>query len=122
MLFTSFPSFTTSLSLSLSLSQVKETFLRAFDVITIAVPPALPAALTVGIVYALARLRKKNIFCISPQRYVSGDPSVDWSSRICPFSRVTLAGKVKLVCFDKTGTLTEDSLDLLGVQPVTGGR
>ena len=36
--------------------------------------------------------------------------------------RVNLCGKVKLVCFDKTGTLTEDSLDLLGVQPVWGGR
>jgi predicted P-type ATPase len=82
--------------------QVKDTIMRAFDVITIAVPPALPAALTVGIVYALARLRRNNIFCISPQR-------------------VTLAGKVKLVCFDKTGTLTEDSLDLLGVQPVVAG-
>ena len=36
--------------------------------------------------------------------------------------RVTLCGKVKLVCFDKTGTLTEDSLDLLGLRPVVGGR
>lgn len=33
-----------------------------------------------------------------------------------------MCGKIKLVCFDKTGTLTEDSLDLLGVQPVFGGR
>ena len=33
-----------------------------------------------------------------------------------------MCGKIKLVCFDKTGTLTEDSLDLLGVRPVFGGR
>ena len=45
--------------------------LRAFDVITIVVPPALPAALTVGTVYALARLRRNMIFCTSPQRYMS---------------------------------------------------
>ena len=73
-----------SLSLSLSLAaggfiytisilqakhyQVKETILRALDVITIIVPPALPAALTVGTVYALNRLRKQKIYCISPQR------------------------------------------------------
>ena len=48
--------------------QVKETILRALDVITIIVPPALPAALTVGTVYALNRLRKQKIYCISPQR------------------------------------------------------
>ena len=33
-----------------------------------------------------------------------------------------MCGKIKLVCFDKTGTLTEDSLDLLGVRSVFGGR
>lgn len=53
---------------SLSLSQTNETILRAFDVITIIVPPTLPAALTVGTIYALARLRKNKIYCISPQR------------------------------------------------------
>ncbi len=82
---------------------VRETIYRALDVITIIVPPALPAALTVGTVYALNRLRKQRIFCISPQR-------------------VNLCGKIKLVCFDKTGTLTEDSLDLYGVLPVYHGR
>ncbi len=48
--------------------QISETMLRAIDIITTAVPPALPAALTVGAVYALNRLRKHKIFCISPQR------------------------------------------------------
>ncbi len=48
--------------------QISETMLRAIDIITTAVPPALPAALTVGTVYALNRLRKHKIFCISPQR------------------------------------------------------
>ena len=47
---------------------IQETILRAFDVITIVVPPALPAALTVGTVYALNRLRRQRIYCISPQR------------------------------------------------------
>lgn len=42
---------------------------RALDLITIVVPPALPATLTIGTNFALARLKKKNIFCISPQRY-----------------------------------------------------
>ncbi|KAL5492027.1 hypothetical protein EMCRGX_G017415 [Ephydatia muelleri] len=82
---------------------LKETLLRAFDVITIVVPPALPAALTVGTVYALQRLKKQQIYCISPQR-------------------VNLCGKIKLVCFDKTGTLTEDSLDMASVICASGQR
>lgn len=55
---------------------VKETILRACDVITIIVPPALPAALTVGTVYALSRLRKQKIYCISPQRLASAEGAV----------------------------------------------
>uniref|UniRef100_A0A8C2VVI1 Cation-transporting ATPase n=1 Tax=Chinchilla lanigera TaxID=34839 RepID=A0A8C2VVI1_CHILA len=71
---------------------------KALDVITIAVPPALPAALTTGIIYAQRRLKKRGIFCISPQR-------------------ITVCGQLNLVCFDKTGTLTCDGLDLWGVVP-----
>lgn len=71
---------------------------KALDVITIAVPPALPAALTTGIIYAQRRLKKNGIFCISPQR-------------------INICGQLNLVCFDKTGTLTKDGLDLWGVVP-----
>jgi cation-transporting ATPase 13A3/4/5 len=71
--------------------------LRSLDIITIVVPPALPAAMTVGTYYAQSRLKKSKIFCISPQR-------------------INICGKLKLVCFDKTGTLTEDGLDMYGVQ------
>ncbi|KAI4204377.1 MAG: hypothetical protein LQ350_001133 [Teloschistes chrysophthalmus] len=41
---------------------------RALDLITIVVPPALPATLTIGTNFALSRLKTKSIFCISPQR------------------------------------------------------
>jgi cation-transporting ATPase 13A2 len=71
--------------------------IRALDLITIVVPPALPATLTIGTNFALSRLKKKNIFCISPQR-------------------VNVGGKLDVICFDKTGTLTEDGLDVLGVR------
>jgi len=70
---------------------------RALDLITIVVPPALPATLTIGTNFALSRLRKKQIFCISPQR-------------------VNVGGKLDIICFDKTGTLTEDGLDVLGIR------
>lgn len=72
---------------------------RALDLITIVVPPALPATLTIGINFALNRLKSKQIFCISPQR-------------------VNVGGKLDIMCFDKTGTLTEDGLDILGVRTV----
>lgn len=77
--------------------------LNALEIITVAVPPALPAAMSVGTVYALQRLKKQHIHCINP-------------------SRINVCGKLKLFCFDKTGTLTEDGLDLLGVVPMEFGR
>lgn len=70
--------------------------LRSLDIVTIVVPPTLPAAMTVGTIYAQRRLKKKGIFCTSPPR-------------------INVAGKVKLVCFDKTGTLTEEGLNVWGV-------
>lgn len=78
---------------------LRETIIRALDIVTIAVPPALPAAMTVATVYAQNRLKRANIFCISPHR-------------------INVGGKLKLVCFDKTGTLTEEGLDLWGILPV----
>ena len=48
--------------------EFKEIIIRSLDVITIVVPPALPAAMTVGTVYAQSRLKKKSIYCISPPR------------------------------------------------------
>lgn len=38
--------------------------LRSLDLITITVPPALPAAMTCGVVFAIQRLRSQKIFCI----------------------------------------------------------
>ncbi|KAK0720470.1 hypothetical protein B0H67DRAFT_576197 [Lasiosphaeris hirsuta] len=73
---------------------------RALDLITIVVPPALPATLTIGTNFALGRLRTKKIFCISPQR-------------------VNVGGKLDIMCFDKTGTLTEEGLDILGIRVVS---
>nr|UJH94591.1 Ypk9 [Starmerella bombicola] len=70
--------------------------LRALDIITVVVPPALPATLTIGTNFSLQRLREKAIYCITP-------------------SRVNVAGRVNLVAFDKTGTLTDEGLDVLGV-------
>ncbi|XP_058290929.1 probable cation-transporting ATPase 13A5 isoform X2 [Hylobates moloch] len=67
----------------------------ALILLTVTVPPVLPAALTIGNVYAQKRLKKKKIFCISPQR-------------------INMCGQINLVCLDKTGTLTEDGLDLWG--------
>jgi len=62
----------------------KTIILDSLDLITIVVPPALPAAMTSGIMYAQGRLRNQNIFCTSP-------------------ARINIAGKLKLFCFDKVG-------------------
>ncbi|KAL9877146.1 polyamine-transporting ATPase 13A3-like isoform 2-T10 [Glossina fuscipes fuscipes] len=71
---------------------------ESLDLITIVVPPALPAAMTVGRFYAQKRLERSNIYCISPRS-------------------INVAGSIDCCCFDKTGTLTEDGLDMWGVVP-----
>ncbi|XP_075046542.1 polyamine-transporting ATPase 13A2 isoform X2 [Mixophyes fleayi] len=78
---------------------VSKIIILALDVITIIVPPALPAAMTVGTIYAQSRLKKHGIYCISPPR-------------------INVSGKIKMMCFDKTGTLTEEGLDVWGVVPL----
>ncbi|KAJ1965508.1 hypothetical protein GGI12_000730, partial [Dipsacomyces acuminosporus] len=72
---------------------------RALDLITVVVPPALPSSLAIGVSFALSRLRKNQIYCISP-------------------TRINVCGKINVMCFDKTGTLTEEGLDVLGVRTV----
>ncbi|XP_075167305.1 polyamine-transporting ATPase anne boleyn isoform X2 [Haematobia irritans] len=71
---------------------------ESLDLITIVVPPALPAAMTVGRFYAQKRLERNSIYCISPRS-------------------INVAGSIDCCCFDKTGTLTEDGLDMWGVVP-----
>uniref|UniRef100_F7CCU3 Cation-transporting ATPase n=1 Tax=Xenopus tropicalis TaxID=8364 RepID=F7CCU3_XENTR len=83
-------------------ASVQDTVLMCLIVLSVAVNAALPASLTLGLLYAQTRLKKLGIFCISPQR-------------------INLAGQLNLFCFDKTGTLTEDFLDLHGVVPFSGG-
>ncbi|XP_017072484.1 probable cation-transporting ATPase 13A3 isoform X2 [Drosophila eugracilis] len=71
---------------------------ESLDLITIVVPPALPAAMTVGRFYAQKRLKASEIFCIAPRS-------------------INVSGSINCCCFDKTGTLTEDGLDMWGVVP-----
>jgi cation-transporting ATPase 13A3/4/5 len=73
--------------------------LRYLDLVTVAVPPALPACLTVATAIAVARLARHEIFVSNP-------------------AAIALAGHLDIICFDKTGTLTEPGLDLMGVVPV----
>lgn len=84
-------------------ADLKIIIVRALDIITIVVPPALPLAMTAGQVYSQARLKKKNIFCVSPQR-------------------INVCGKLKLICFDKTGTLTDDGLTMDGCRECRNGE
>lgn len=76
--------------------ETKSVATRSLDLITITVPPILPTAMTVGTSFALNRLRKRLIYCISPPR-------------------VNVAGEIRMMVFDKTGTLTQDGMTLMGV-------
>ncbi|KAJ3351145.1 hypothetical protein HDU83_009224 [Entophlyctis luteolus] len=72
------------------------TVITSLDLITIAVPPALPLVLTIGISKSISRLKKSNIYCITPDR-------------------ITYAGRIDVFCWDKTGTLTSPDIEFAGV-------
>jgi P-type E1-E2 ATPase len=76
-----------------------KTFLDCLNLITVAVPPALPLALSIGTSVALSRLKSFGIFCSDA-------------------TRISAAGRVNCLCFDKTGTLTTDGLTLKGLHYV----
>lgn len=90
----------------------KDMVVNCLDLITITVPPALPACMSIGISLALARLvitmhtvyifirlKKKGIYSIFPDK-------------------INISGKINIMCFDKTGTLTEEGLEMFGVRPI----
>ncbi|KAF1748434.1 hypothetical protein GCK72_024901 [Caenorhabditis remanei] len=80
--------------------------IRSLDIITIVVPPALPAAMSVGMINAISRLKKKLIYCTSP-------------------TAINVCGLINVACFDKTGTLTAEGLDfnsLKGVKKDKNGK
>jgi len=54
----------------------------------VVVPPALPAAMTIGIVHSMKRLKRLKIYCTCQ-------------------TRINVAGKIKLVCFDKVNFLNK---------------
>mmetsp|Transcript_44124 Transcript_44124/g.71834 ORF Transcript_44124/g.71834 Transcript_44124/m.71834 type:complete len:1218 (+) Transcript_44124:80-3733(+) len=84
-------------------AEAGEVILSSIDLVTIAVPPALPLVLTIGTGISVARLKTRKVFCIRPER-------------------INFAGRIDTMCFDKTGTLTHDSLDFSGVHEVDNGR
>ncbi|KAI1713225.1 e1-E2 ATPase domain-containing protein [Ditylenchus destructor] len=81
---------------------MQTSILSALNIVTIAVPPSLPVVLSVGIMIAQKRLRRKQIHCVSP-------------------STINTCGAINVICFDKTGTLTEDGLDFYCLREVNKG-
>ncbi|KAA0705122.1 putative cation-transporting ATPase 13A3 [Triplophysa tibetana] len=73
---------------------LKQIIVKSLDIITITGPPALPAAMTAGIVYAHRRLRKV---------------------------RINICGLHSLVRFDKE-LLQKTVLDTWGIQPAADNR
>lgn len=73
------------------------------DMLTIALPPALPLAMSIGATLAAGRLAKAGISCSLRQA-------------------INPAGRVSVICFDKTGTLTEDTMIFAGALVCTEGQ
>lgn len=75
---------------------VTEIILSGLDLITVIIPPALPAVLVVGTSIAMGRLKRFNISTTFP-------------------AKLNVCGRLDVFCFDKTGTLTEEGLDICAV-------
>ncbi|GMF66866.1 unnamed protein product [Phytophthora fragariaefolia] len=77
-------------------NSLSKTFVDSLDLITVAVPPALPLILSSGIGFSMHRLYRRRIFCIDSQR-------------------INSCGQISCFCFDKTGTLTKEHLSFAGI-------
>jgi len=80
-----------------------DIFIKFLDLIVITVPPALPVSMAFGVIYAIEKLKNKQIFCIEENKVITG-------------------GVVSFSCFDKTGTLTEDFMDFECLIPASNGK
>ncbi|KEP60060.1 UNVERIFIED_CONTAM: cation-transporting ATPase, putative [Hammondia hammondi] len=90
--------FTLVISILHSLPTAEIVF-RMFDLFTAAVPPALPASMSVGLSVAVTRLYSLyRVYCTAP-------------------ARLSLGGFVRCLCFDKTGTLTEEGVGMAAFLP-----
>jgi len=66
---------------------VFDILVKSLDLFTIVIPPALPAAMTVGRLYALRRLQKHHLSCMN--------------TRV-----INVCGSIDCICFDKVRFLT----------------
>lgn len=66
---------------------VFDILVKSLDLFTIVIPPALPAAMTVGRLYALRRLQKHHLSCMN--------------TRV-----INVCGSIDCICFDKVRLLT----------------
>ena len=72
---------------------VNDIIVATLDAFTFWVPPELPIAMSVGVIFALRKLKENHISCIN-------------------VSRINVSGRVSIMVFDKTGTLTESGISL----------
>ena len=69
--------------------KTREIITVILEALTFPIPPELPVAMSVGVIFALQKLREKHISWIN-------------------VSRINVSGRISVMVFDKTGTLTEN--------------
>lgn len=77
-------------------SSAFEVFMNCCDLVTVVVPPALPAILVISTSAAISRLKRNKMTTTFP-------------------AKINICGRLDVFCFDKTGTLTEEGLDICAV-------
>ena len=75
--------------------------IRTMNALTVSIPAILPVCMSVGLLFAYARLYLNKIYCSQPKIIDS-------------------AGRVSTMVFDKTGTLTHEGLKAVGIKVSNG--
>ena len=91
----------TSLPTLIKYLNTKEIILSCLDAVTFSIPAELPVAMSIGIIFALKRLKRVKISCVN-------------------VSRINVSGRVSTMVFDKTGTLTETGISVVAVKIFNG--
>lgn len=77
-----------------------QPYILSFDLVTVLMSPAFSAALKLGLMNSISRLKKSNIDCMS-------------------ISAIDDVGLIDIAVFDKTGTLTESYMELYDTVSIT---
>ena len=93
----------TSMPVLIKHLSTKDIIISCLDAVTFSIPAELPVAMSIGVIFALRRLKRVKISWVN-------------------VSKINVSGRVSTMVFDKTGTLTETGVSVAGVKIFNEGK